>query len=285
MNKLHFHIIYLGSYFAFPLWGLSLVLLFFSFNLWTLITACVLSLFVYMRFVEPYWIIVRKEKMSLGQGKNLQIVLISDLHLGVYKDGHFFSRVADRIKRIRPDAVLIAGDLLFWPISERWPKNFAAIRKLNCPVFAVTGNHDDEEKAMLNAENVREKLKSIQFIDDQKIQIKGLEIIGLSDYWGKRYNLDLLDSAENAVVLTHNPDLAYEIKSRVGLVLCGHTHGGQIGIPLLKRLVVPCRHWLLKGWYKINNNDVFISSGMGEVMLPLRLLNRPEIVVFELEYS
>ena len=138
--------LYHGSWLAWPL----LVWL-----LWRLrrpggriLTAGVLALgllFVWVRFVEPQMIRMQHTTLA-GTGVEARIILISDIHLGVYKDSGFLDRVVDRINALAmpADVVVIAGDLTYEPQGHSLHTMFAPLARLQPPAYAVLGNHDQQ---------------------------------------------------------------------------------------------------------------------------------------------
>jgi uncharacterized protein len=86
------------------------------------------------------------------------------------------------------------------------------------------------------------------------------------------------------LLLSHDPDVFPHVPDRVSLTLSGHTHGGQINLPLLRRAAVPSRHGVryLAGHVVEYGRHLFVSSGLGTAGLPLRLRRPPEIVLLTL---
>lgn len=272
--------------------------------------------FVYARFLEPQQIKVVKKrfsfiKMILRQGDcsgdvqyesfdaKIKVAVISDLHLGVYKGKNYLARVVEQINLVSPDLVLIPGDLIYDPSWEELRGGvFADLQRLKAPVIAVTGNHDAKIPGYVEAEEVRKSLRKygVKVIDNQQVdfEVKGghsskfLKIYGLSDLMEGQYDLKVLknfNSADNNLILAHNPDAAYTIPDgdQEALIVSGHTHGGQIRIPLIYKWVIPCKHDFDRGWYDVGRLKVLVTSGLGEVGLPLRLGVPPEIVMLELD--
>ena len=107
--------------------------------------------------------------------------------------------------------------------------------------------------------------------------------------WAEDDELTLLNDyskEDNLVVLTHNPDttLDYKTNHYPDLTLAGHTHGGQVRIPYLYKKIIPVRGdvpWD-QGLYKFKEHKVFVTSGIGEIGLPLRFLIPPAIDIIEL---
>ena len=116
-----------------------------------------------------------------------------------------------------------------------------------------------------------------------------LRICGVGDLWTDRQNLPaaLGDATERdaVILLSHNPDFAETLEDRrVGLILSGHTHGGQVVLPGFGAPIVPSRYGqkYLHGLVQGPRSQVFISRGVGTVTPPIRFFCRPEIVLITL---
>jgi len=302
-------VLYYFSYLVFPV---IVVLIWAGWKwprVWYIWVLLILSvLFVYARFIEPQQILVVAERfsfVSMDQGENAQIgamkvkvAVISDLHLGVYKGREFFSRVVEQINAGNPDLVLIPGDVIYDPAWEELQGDlFADLGKIKAPIIAVTGNHDAKTPGYVEAEEVRKALRKygVNVIDNRQVDFevgegdsKFLKIFGLSDLMEGYADLGVLkgmNSADNNLILAHNPDAAYTIPEvdQDALMISGHTHGGQIRIPMIYKWVIPCKHDFDRGWYDVGRLKVLVTSGLGEVGLPMRLGVPPEIVMLELE--
>ncbi|MBL8769407.1 MAG: metallophosphoesterase [Planctomycetes bacterium] len=225
----------------------------------------------------------------------LKIALLSDLHTGSPRNGPAnLARVVDATNAVRPDLVLLAGDFVIHDVIGGTfvePEAIAReLARLEAPlgVFAVLGNHD----WWLSATRVREALEThgIAVIDDRAARLTWKDatfyLAGISDYWEGPHDVRaaLAQVPEDATILalTHNPDVLPDIPSRVSLTLAGHTHGGQVDLPLLGRLVVPSRRIYAFGHVVDEGRHVYVTSGVGTSILPVRFRVPPEISVLTL---
>lgn len=296
-------IIFYASYLVFPFFILLAVLWWKQKWRKTVVFFCALSLvFTYARFIEPNLIATKYESLPITSVENsaadkIKIALFSDLHLGIYKSGESFKKLVHKTNAENPDLILIPGDFLYHIDEENMETEFDFLTEFDAPVFAVTGNHDigapgpdlqEEMNTILEQKNVfamDNKSQSITIRDNT------IRIIGLSDLWGEDSDYELLKNLpqnEIAIVLAHNPDAIYEFPDEarnIDLVVSGHTHGGQIRIPWLYKKVIPCKHPFDKGWYTINNTNLYVSPGVGMVGLPLRFLMPPQLDIITLEIS
>lgn len=274
--------IYYGSWFVFPF------LYWFIKKRW--IWFILLSiLFIYARFVEPNLLFVNDYKIHTGF--KAKYALVADIHLGMYNDESILERTVEKINNQDVDAVLIAGDFTYEPQFYDMRVLFSSLKKLKVPVYAVLGNHDCQQPGP----NIRDKLEEIlveygvQVITNKSVILDGINIVGLGSLWARDNDMHVLDKYtkdDKVVVLTHNPDttLDYAKNHYPDLTLAGHTHGGQVRIPYLYEKIIPVRgdvRWN-QGLYNLSNNKVFVTSGIGEIGLPLRFLIPPTIDILEL---
>lgn len=293
--------IYYGSYLAFPL-------LFFL--IWRYkksskksifrVLFILSSLLIYVRFIEPNFINTKYFDVDInkGRGESMKVVLISDLHIGLYKDRFFLSRVVKKINKIEPDFVLVAGDLTYRLSEDKLEKELEVLAGLRAKTFIITGNHDagisGEGFALDDVTNkivtFTKKYKNLKEIDNQMVTVdfqgEKINFIGLSDIWQGRTDFQLLDLIKDEdinFVLSHNPDSVYEFSRPVDLVLSGHTHGGQVRIPFLYEKVIPSDYGFDRYFYNIKGSKVFVSPGLGMVGLPFRFLMPPEIDILNIK--
>jgi len=224
---------------------------------------------------------------EIWQGK--KIVQLSDVHLGhIYRE-NFMQSVVDKVNNIKPEIVVITGDLLdgmdgdiFVPIQ---PLNNLETKK---GAFFITGNHE----TYLGVEKIFSVLEKnkIRILKDEVVDIDGLKLIGLS-YPVKGKNKDIIarlnllkDKYFNQpnILLYHEPKKIREVsQTGVNLQLSGHTHLGQM-IPF--NLVTK---FFYKGYdyglHKIDDYTLYTTNGVGTWGPPIRTGNKPEIVVITLE--
>ncbi len=245
------------------------------------------SLFIYARFIERNIIIEQETKINVGF--NSKLIVISDIHLGIYKNANFLKRVIKRINSIKDvDAVLIAGDFIYYPENDL-EELFYPLKDIKIPVYAVLGNHDSERPGPPIQKELQKVLEknNVIFLHNSSAFIKeDIAILGLGDKWADQDQISKINDfkeSDNLIVLTHNPDTALEYKNNIAdLTISGHTHGGQIRIPFLYETMIPCIGDFDQGLYNVNQNKVFVTTGIGEVGLPMRLGVPPVIDVLEL---
>lgn len=223
----------------------------------------------------------------------LTLLTLSDLHVG--SPLSYPLDVLDGLAGLRPDLLLVGGDLVEQGhrIVQVAPR-LAAIAPVH-GAFAVWGNHDlfgprgPEDPTWLTSTArpirfMRDALETagIQVLDNAAVRLairdESLRIVGLSDPTKRLHDVDRAfaeaDPSLPTLVLAHNPDVAYELGAhRADLVVCGHTHGGQIVLPFMRALHTSTRRRLPRdrGLMHIDGRPVFVTSGVGTVGVPLRL--------------
>jgi uncharacterized protein len=250
----------------------------------------------YVHRVEPSWIEVRSVSMPLPhlapEFSGYRLVQLSDIHADRWMTTDRIAKIVRQVNQLKPDLVVLTGDFVTHSAEEFSP-NLAALSQLN-PVdktLAVMGNHD----AWTNSTIVQSALEAagVQVLNNQvaALQRKSAQlfIAGVNDVWAKRDRLDqvlaALPSEGAAILLAHEPDFAEQSAAtgRFDLELSGHSHGGQVKLPFVKRIVPPLANKYPIGQYKVGNMIQYTNRGVGMSGLPLRFNCRPEITVFTLK--
>jgi len=249
-------------------------------------------------FADILWIEprgVRSEHLSVTTGQNgrpVRIVQLSDLHLSEV-DG-YFRKVAEQVDKLSPELIVLTGDYLEEERNIRAVTDFLRLLKAPHGIFAVQGNW--EYWSRLEGENLRRHFAGagVRLLINERadLEINGqqLSILGL-DYPSPRDHLRLMqeqgDPKRFNVLLSHVPAFAHEQLGRqIGLILCGHTHGGQVRVPFLPPLILPrFSGRFVAGLYRVgqHNTPLYVNRGIGTSVLPVRLACRPEIAVITLE--
>lgn len=237
--------IYYWSYLVFPFVILLIVckklhkiarILFLLFSL----------LFIYSRFIEPQIITVKTTQINVWFES--KIVLISDLHLWVYKAENYLSRVIEKINNIPDvDYVFIAWDFTYNPeISELW-KIFEPLKYLEKPTYWVLWNHDVQRPGPKLRWELKEVLDNhwLHYLNNNTIKLNNFTLIWLGSNWNNEDNVSLLDNyteTDNIIVLAHNPDTTSKYtNNNADLSLAWHTHGWQLRIPVIYKSVIPTK--------------------------------------------
>ncbi|NDK08677.1 hypothetical protein EOM39_05565 [Candidatus Gracilibacteria bacterium] len=250
----------------------------------------VLSLiFIYSRFIETH--IIRTQYNKIDVSIKAKIVVLSDLHLGIFKDERYLARVVKKVNKIENiDFVIIPGDSIYYAKKSDLDKLFKPLSQINKPIFITLGSHDFEPKDITKDDLINLfKKHNLILLDNQsyKLDKLNLSLLGLGDNDMYDDEIELINNfkkEDNLLVIAHNPDTVsgYKNNDIPKLTISGHTHGGQIRLPFIYKHVIPCEGDFDQGLYNQNGNKLFISSGLGEVLLSMRLFIPPVIDVLEL---
>ena len=156
------------------------------------------------------------------------------------------------------------------------------LSKINAPVVTVLGNHD----CKFDKYRVKKVLESkgIKVLINSGVKIDDLYIAGVDEH--KTGNPDINTALENAehpvILLSHTPDIYYDVKEDVDLILAGHVHGGQVRF-LGKSIIVPSKYGtkFACGDFHETQNRMIVTKGLGTSMMHVRFCALPEIVVIE----
>lgn len=224
--------------------------------------------------------------------QNLTLVQISDIHIGGFLDTEFLKEVVDSINTLNPDIVVITGDLIDIDpnLIEQKLSSLNDI-KSKFGTYFVAGNHEYYMGIEKSLENLG-KLK-LNVLENKSLEVGGVNIVGVNDFSGYRYGfyqpdfdkaIKDIDKQKPTILLSHQPkmieNLSDEDLSKLDLILCGHTHAGQI-FPF--SILVKIVHKYLYGMYQKNNTKIYVTSGTGFWGPPIRFLTSGEIVKFNLK--
>lgn len=215
--------------------------------------------------------------------RDMNIVQLSDIHLGSIRNSGFMKKIVEKTNTLNPDLVLITGDTADGS-AKLHPHMFNTIDNLKAPVFLGMGNHDFYE----GLDNVLEVLKTtnITVLRDELVEFKDLQIIGVDYSLERNYLKKILpqieiDNSKPSILMYHVPtEVETANKYGIDLQLSGHTHKGQLfPFNLLGRLVFP----YFNGLYGYNDTQVYVSQGTGTWGPPMRLGSRNEVTLIKLK--
>lgn len=242
-----------------------------------------------------------------------KVAQISDIHIGSFVSGKPIRRLVETIKEIKPDMIVITGDIINLGSKEMLPY-MAILQQLAelSPdgVYVIRGNHDygkylrwptpaDSLQEVRTEEKYFRQLNWTLLNNEHRIIRRHSDslVIAGTEYWGKSpKSMKFADgqkalagvSSESCVLmLAHDPNyFAYVIIKEypwIGLTLSGHTHAAQLSVKIGENFspsMISSRYW--KGLYEVEGQYLYVNPGFGFNGLPFRIGNRPELTLFTL---
>jgi uncharacterized protein len=261
----------------------------------------VLAAAVWGFVVEPNRLVMHEVRLALPRWPaaldGLRVAVVADIHAGApWIDDAKVRRVVAEVNQAHPDLVVLLGDFVTRGVVGGHPvapeRTAEALAGLHTPlgVIAILGNHD----WWYDGTRVRRALEDsgIRVLENAALRLewKGAPVwlLGLADLWTRKPDVvgPLRDIPEDEpiIVLTHNPDVFPRVPPRVALTLAGHTHGGQVVLPVFGRLLVPSRFGqrYAIGLVEEGGRRLFVTPGIGTSIVPVRFGVPPEISLLTL---
>jgi uncharacterized protein len=245
--------------------------------------------------IEPGMLVIRHLRMDLpGWKAGLRIAVLSDLHIGSPHVGLDKLRtIVEKTNAEQPDLVVLLGDFVTGGPNGRRAGGFvepeltaAELKKLHAPlgVYAVLGNHD----WWYDGDRVGKALTDvgIPVLENKAVRVGPIWLGGIADFWTREPDvagtLAQVSSSDPVVLITHNPDIFPEVPSRVSVTLAAHTHGGQVKLPIIGTLITTSKLGYNAGEYVDHGRHLFVTTGIGTSIVPVRFGVPPEIVILTL---
>lgn len=244
----------------------------------------VAALATYPLYWEPRWLDVTHTRVRIpGLPRPLRLLHLSDLHYGFRVPLSLIDDAITRGLAEKPDLICLTGDY----VTNNWVDHPLALlhplRRLPsaAPTFAVLGNHDVDPvgEILLQA--------GITLLENSSAAYERLRIVGLSDLWSAGVNASTAFAhcppGDVRLVLAHNPDSKDYLRHHAWqLLLCGHTHGGQVVLPFLGPRVHGVRDQrILAGLHAWNGRQIHVTRGVGSLW-GVRINCRPEVSILHL---
>jgi predicted MPP superfamily phosphohydrolase len=259
---------------------------------------------------EPHRLVVREFEVPMKElpqeADGLKIAQLSDLHASAITSFSFIRHTITICNRLQPHVVALTGDFVsrrdsyspltgarLWakPVMEYAERLATELSQLKASdgIFAVPGNHDHSrghyDAIMDLLQNV-----GITSLVNTSTRLRGtVPLIGFDDLRGGRpllcKALQGIGQKEAHLILSHNPRLLLSVAARNCLMLAGHTHAGQVHLPLVPIRLKPSdvvSTPYLGGWYRNGKAQLYVNNGLGSVHFPMRFRCPPEISVFTL---
>lgn len=251
------------------------------------------------RYVEPDWVEVTNHTVKLPQlppeFDGFRIAQISDIHLEDGDMARDLPNICRLVSAQKADAIVITGDFVTRAVAADAEILARGLAPLRAPmgVFGIMGNHDywGSERSQF-IEEMLAPTPVAMLINQTYIWEKNgarLHLAGFDDFWAGTPDFDgvaaQIPAGEAAIALGHEPDFAIEVAAlkKFGLMLSGHSHGGQIALPGGIPIHVPqYANKFPRGWYDVGGMRLYTNRGLGTVGPPMRFFSRPEISIFTL---
>jgi uncharacterized protein len=222
----------------------------------------------------------------------LKIVQLTDIHHSLYTPLEDVERAVKMTNQLQPDLIALTGDYVTFSPTYIWPVAQVLGRlRARLGVFAVLGNHDfnvdaDEMTRALEAHH-------IQVLRNSHISLGSghdrLWLVGVDDLWWSADDLEAgmrhVPPDDPKILLCHNPiGIHMAAEHHIDLVLSGHTHGGQVRLPVVGGLYTRSKlgKRFIAGWNRLDGTQIYVSRGIGKVLVPLRVGCPPEIACLNL---
>lgn len=223
------------------------------------------------------------------------VAFLTDIHHGPFTSLDYVNAVVRTTLALRPDLVVLGGDYSLKESKYVRPC-FDAMAALSAPlgVYGVLGNHDyrhglSETRAGFDRAGITELTNRGVWLERDNYRFR---LAGVDDLWMGKVDVHAAlgdaTAADACVVVSHNPDVAEKVRDpRVGLMLSGHTHGGQVVFPTGGAPFVPSHYGqkYLKGLVRAPLTSVYVSRGLGTTTAPFRVGSRPELALITLRAS
>ena len=254
---------------------------------------------------EAKWLRVTRVNIALPNlpqaFRGMNIAFVADFHHSEMVPANYIKRAVSMVNALGADLILLGGDyvtagrpLTFWGVGPKYIQPcFEILKNLHARygVFAVAGNHDSRAGIRKVNEAIAEA--GFENLTNRGVWLERdgarLRICGVGDLVTQRQDVATalagVTDRDAALLLTHNPDaLEYFTDRRIGLALCGHTHGGQVALPVIGSPIVPSGYGNKYRYGMVHGPHVggYVTSGVGTLPLAIRINCRPEIALLTL---
>lgn len=254
--------------------------------------------------IEPGRLVIREQTIQIDNWPQpldgLRIAVLSDIHI----DNWFITEkklrtIVERTNQLQPELIVILGDYMSsdgWVTHRVEPEVFGPVLKdLRAPlgVYSVLGNHDWWYSGLRVRKNLEQNGIKVLENESAKVDARGtsLWLVGLADLWTRPQRIGdavaTVPEGQPLIALTHNPDIFPNVPQRVQLVLAGHTHGGQVRFPIIGPVIESSDYgdrWV-RGHVFADNHHLFVTTGIGTSIVPVRFGQAPEIVLLTLKQN
>ena len=233
------------------------------------------------------------KELALPFGRSLRVVQLTDIHAGLFMTPHDMKRYADQVIALQPDLFVLTGDYITNSVAFL-PECLEQMARIHARygTFATLGNHDHwyarpgDVTALFHQYRIpllRNEHRIIQTAEGP------FAVAGIDDLYAGRPDLKAslhgIAPGTPTILLSHRPEIFPEAAERgIALTLAGHYHGGQIKLNLPRKTisVAHFRTSYPEGLYRLDDSSLYVSSGIGTSLTPIRLNAPPEVTVLDL---
>lgn len=242
-------------------------------------------------FIEPNALEVMKYDIEDNRLQGIRVAFLTDFHLKK-RDYKRLDEIIAKTNSQKPDIVILGGDFAHGKkIKDTMNLEIMAeklsLLTLGSKVYAVLGENDWNT----DGEAITQALKAvdIRVLEDSNVRTivksRYIDIIGISDLTTRSATISeaFKRTVKPRIVITHNPDVYYDIIDDANIILAGHTHGGQFALPFGKALFASSRYGnkFASGLIKETYNTMIVSKGLGVKGIPIRINCKPEITIID----
>jgi hypothetical protein len=266
------------------------------------------GLALYAGEVERHWIEITEHEVRIpglaAAFDGMRIAQMSDLHLDEFTEPFFLRHAIDKVNGLKPDAVFLTGDFITAGLTSAKFAEGAAwqcanlLTALECKArYAILGNHDvlvnsGLVEAALADNGMTVLVNACLPIErgSGRFWLAGIDdpVVGLPDIERTIPQRIRNIANEPVILMCHAPDYADTLAAdavgnSIALMVSGHTHGGQVRLPLVGATELPpLGRKYVEGWFRFGNMRLYVNRGLGAVGVPFRFDCPPELTVFTL---
>lgn len=235
-----------------------------------------------LAYVDNQCFVAREKQVKLENEKikiPIKITQISDFHSNVIRN---LDELLANIGKFDPDFIILTGDIIDYGTDKKIDRSLYFLKKLTdlgIDTYYITGNHEEGGPNLDKFLDGIDKL-GIKYLSNEAdtIDIKGQRVYlygtGMYDFSLENFNPN---SNDINIILSHfSKNIRDNYTENIDFVFSGHTHGGQVRIPIVGSLIAPGEGIIPDydmGIYKYNDSFIYVDSGLGNTFLPLRFLN------------
>lgn len=236
-------------------------------------------------YIDRECFVAKEERVTLKSkkiSKPIKITQISDFHSNVIKN---LKDVLANIKDFDPDFIILTGDIIDYGTDRKIERSLYFLKKLmnlNIKTYYITGNHEENGP---NFDKFLDEIKKLGIVylknEGEKLYVNGNKVYiygtSMSNFSYKNYKPD--EDSINIILSHFSKNVRDNYDGSEDFIFSGHTHGGQVRLPIIGGLVAPGEGYFPdfdKGVYKYKDSIIYVNSGMGNTFLPLRFMDQIE---------